>query len=374
MLKRSLLPLTLVLALAPRLWAQDYIYDPTSTVYDPDFTNTYSIIGRDPETGELGIGVASRVLAVGRNGSSFRGGVGVIVHQASSDPYYGRIGLEMLDAGLDPQEVLARLVRSDLRSESRQVAILDAQGRTAAFTGGGPVGLAEYSHPRAPDEPWKGHKCGVDYCAQANTMLSPDVVQNLARSFESTKGSGKSLAERLVEALEAGNSGGADVRGQQSAALFIVKKLAGAGGYSDVSEDLRVNDHPLPIVELRRLLTLRASGSVIAEANRTFQAGDREGGLRALMALREKIPTADAVWIALAGMYVRMDRKAEALAAIRQAVELNPYNARTMNGGLPRNETFASLRTDPEWIRIMSVWPLHDPDGLHPARVPPPRP
>jgi hypothetical protein len=92
------------------------------------------------------------------------------------------------------------------------------------------------------------------------------------------------------------------------------------------------------------------------------------------MALREKIPTADAVWIALAGMYVRMDRKADALAALEQAVELNPYNARTMNGGLPRNETFASLRGDPEWIRIMSVWPLRDPDGLHPARVPPPRP
>jgi uncharacterized Ntn-hydrolase superfamily protein len=315
--------------------------------------------------------VASRVLAVGRNGSSFRGGVGVIVHQASSDPYYGRIGMEMLDAGLDPQEVMGRLVRSDLNSTSRQVAILDAQGRSAAFTGGGPVGLAEYSHPRGPDEPWKGHKCGVDYCAQANTMMSPDVVTNLARSFESTKGSGMSLAERLVAALEAGNSGGADIRGQQSAALFIVKKLAGAGGYSDVSEDLRVNDSPLPIVELRRLLTLRSSGSVIAAANRTFQDGDREGGLRALMALREKIPTSDAVWIALAGMYIRMERKADALAAIKTAVELNPYNARQMNGGLPRNETFASLRTDPEWTRIMSVWPLRDPDGLHPARVTP---
>jgi hypothetical protein len=142
-----------------------------------------------------------------------------------------------------------------------------------------------------------------------------------------------------------------------------------------VSEDLRVNDHPLPIIELRRLLTLRSSGTVIAQANRTFEAGDREGGLRALLELREKIPTADAVWIALAGMYVRMDRRGDALAAIRQAVELNPYNARTMNGGLPRNETFASLRSDPEWIRIMSVWPLKDPDGLHPARVgTPPRP
>ena len=366
MLQKLTLFLVCAAAAAPALAAQDYVYDATSSHYDPDYLGTYSIIVRDPETGELGIGVASRVLAVGRNGSTFRGGVGVIVHQASSDPYYGRIGMEMLDAGLDPQEVLGRLVRSDLRSESRQVAILDSQGRSAAFTGGGPLGLAEYSHPRGPDEPWKGHKCGVDYCAQANTMLGPEVVENMARTFEASKGSGKGLAERIVDALDAGNSAGADVRGQQSAALFIVKKLAGAGGYSDVAEDLRVNDHPLPIVELRRLLTLRQSGGVIADANRMFEEGQREQGLQALLALRERIPGSDAVWIALAGMYVRMDRPADALAAVRRAVEINPWNARTMNGGLPRNETFASLRADPEWVRIMSVWPLRDPDGLHP--------
>ena len=374
MVKRLLLVLTAALATAQAAAAQDYHYDATSSKYDPDYLSTYSIIGRDPVTGELGIGVASRVLAVGRNGSSFRGGVGVIVHQASSDPYYGRIGLEMLDAGLDPQEVMGRLVRSDLRSESRQVAIIDAQGRTAAFTGGGPIGLAEYSHPQGPNETWKGHKCGVDYCAQANTMLSRAVVDQLAASFEASKNSGKSLAERLVDALDAGNSAGADVRGQQSAALFIVKKLSGAGGYSDVGEDLRVNDHPQPIVELRRLLTLRQSGGMIAEANRMFEAGQREEGLRALMALRDKIPGSDAVWIAMAGMYVRMDRKADALAAIKTAVELNPWNARTLNGGLPTNQTFASLRTDPEWIRIMSVWPLQDKDGLHPNVRPTPLP
>ena len=370
MLKRIPLVLGAALIFAGTASAQDYEYDPTSSIYDPDYTSTYSIIARDPVTGELGIGVASRVLAVGRNGSTFRGGVGVIVHQASSDPYYGRIGMEMLDAGLDPQEVLGRLVRSDLRSESRQVAIIDAQGRTAAFTGGGPVGLAEYSHPQGEGETWKGHKCGVDYCAQANTMLSRAVVDNLAASFEASKNSGKSLAERLIDALDAGNSAGADVRGQQSAALFIVKKLSGAGGYSDVGEDLRVNDHPQPIVELRRLFTLRQSGSVIAEANRMFEAGQREEGLRALLALRDKIPGSDAVWIALAGQYVRMDRKADALAAIKTAVELNPWNARTLNGGLPTNAMFASLRSDPEWIRIMSVWPLQDKDGLHPNRQP----
>ncbi len=364
MLRTSIFASVLILGFASLASAQDYVDDPTSSVYDPDWLGTYSIIGRDPDTGELGIAVASRVLAVGRNGSTFRGGVGVIVHQASSDPYYGRIGMEMLDAGLDPQEVMGRLVRSDLGSERRQVAILDNEGRTAAFTGGGPVGLAEYSHPREPNEPWKGHRCGIDYCAQANTMMGPEVVENLARSFESTKGSGKSLAERLVDAMDAGNSGGADVRGQQSAALFIVKKLAGAGGYSDVAEDLRVNDHPLPIVELRRLLTLRQSGALIADANRIFEQGQREEGLRLLLELRERIPEYDRIWIALAGAYVRMDRRSDALAAIARAVELNPYNARPMSGGLPTLDTFESLRSHAEWVRIMSVWPLANPAGL----------
>ena len=297
--------------------------------------------------------MASRVLAVGRNGSSFKGGVGVIVHQMSSDPYYGRIGMEMLDAGLDPQEVMARLVRSDLRSATRQVAILDINGRAAAFTGGGPVGLAVYSHPRNdPDEAWKGHKCGVDYCAQANSMVGPEVVDNMARSFESS--GGKALAERILDAMDAGLAGGGDRRGQQSAALFIAKKLAGAGGYSDVSEDLRVNDHPRPLTELRRLLTVRQSGEIIASANRSFESGDREQGLQRLLELRERIPDNDNVWIALGSLYLKMNRKADALSAVRRAVELNPSNRRKGSGGLPRNPAFEALRADPEWLRIMS--------------------
>lgn len=349
----TLLLTVLALAPAPGALAQDYVYDPTTTEYDPDYLSTYSIIVRDPDTDELGIGVASRVLAVGRNGSTFRGGVAVIVHQASSNPYYGRIGLEMLMAGLDPQEVMARLVRSDEASASRQVAILDIRGHTAAFTGGGPLGLAEYSHPReGPHEPWKGHRCGVDYCAQANTMTGPEVVEGMARSFESTRG--RPLAERILDALDAAQAAGGDIRGQQSAALFIVKQLAGAGGYSDVAEDLRVNDHPTPLVELRRLHTIRRSGGIIAEANRLFEAGDRDEGLRRVLDLRDRIPEKDNVWIALANMYLKLDRRADALDAIRRAVDLNPMNKRQMVGGLPLNRSFEALWSDPEWIRIMS--------------------
>ena len=353
MFRASILLLaSLSLSLAPTVSAQDYEYDPTSTEYEPDYLSTYSIIVRDPETAELGIGVASRVLAVGRNGSSFRGGVGVIVHQMSSNPFYGRIGMEMLMAGLHPQEIMAQLVRSDEASERRQVAILDIQGRSAAFTGGGPVGLDVYSYPREdPEEAWKGHRCGVDYCAQANSMVGPEIVDGMAESFESTLG--KPLADRILDALDAVQAAGGDRRGQQSAALFIVRLRGGAASYSDVAEDLRVNDHPTPLVELRRLLTVRRSWGIIADANQLFEDGDPERALRILIDLRDQIPGKDNVWIALGGMYVKMGRRDDALDAIRRAVEINPYNTRRGSGGLPRNTSFEALWSDPEWIRIM---------------------
>ncbi len=343
---------------------QDYVYDPTSTKYDPDYLSTYSIIARDPTTQELGIGVASRVLAVGRNGSSFRGGVGVIVHQMSSNPFYGRIGMEMLMAGLHPQEIMAQLVRSDAASARRQVAILDIQGRTAAFTGGGPVGLDVYSHPREdPEEAWKGHRCGIDYCAQANSMVGPEVVEGLAESFEST--SGKPLADRILDAMDAAQAGGGDRRGQQSAALFIVQLRGGAADYSDVAEDLRVNDHPTPLVELRRLLTIRRSRGIIAEANQVFDDGDRERGLQMVQELRDKIPNKDQVWIALARMYLDLGHRQDALDAIRRAVEINPYNTRHGSGGLPRNARFETLWSDPEWVRIMEGASTPTPSAEH---------
>ncbi len=352
MLRTSALVCTLFLCSAVAAGAQDYVYDPTSTDFDPDYLSTYSIIVRDPGTGELGIGVASRVLAVGRNGSSFRGGVGVIVHQMSSNPFYGRIGMEMLMAGLHPQEIMSQLVRSDEASARRQVAILDFQGRSAAFTGGGPVGLDVYAHPRDdPQEAWKGHRCGIDYCAQANSMMGSGVVDGMAESFEST--GGKPLADRILDALDAAQAAGGDRRGQQSAALFIVQLRGGAANYSDVAEDLRVNDHPTPLIELRRLLTVRRSRGVIAAANQVFEAGDRERGLQMLIELRDKIPGKDNVWIALGSSYLKLGRRADALDAIRRAVEINPYNARRGSGGLPQNPSFEALLSDREWIRIM---------------------
>jgi uncharacterized Ntn-hydrolase superfamily protein len=298
------------------------------------YEGTYSIITRDPETGELGMAVQSRAFAVGYRTWSAKGGLAVFAHQASSSPYYGRIGLEMLAAGLSPEEALKRLVASDEQSARRQVAILDIHGRTAAFTGEG-------------TSDWKGHHCGVDYCAQGNTLAGPEVVSEMARVFEETKG--QPLEFRMLAALDAAQAAGGDRRGMQAAAMFIVQPLGGSDGYSDVTMDLRVNDHPQPLVELRRLLHVFQSTQLIREANELFDGGSRDEGLAKMLEISRFLPERANVWTDLAGMHARMGNRGEALAALARAVELNPAG----RAQIAQNAAFESLRTDAEFRRLV---------------------
>jgi uncharacterized Ntn-hydrolase superfamily protein len=164
----------------------------------------------------------------------------VLAHQAQSNPMYGALAVQLVQAGLSPQEALDQIVRGDEGRERRQVAILDIQGRGAAWTGSG-----------ASD--WKGHRCGKNYCAQGNILMGPEVVDGMAKSFEASTGS---LAERLIAALDAAQAAGGDARGKQSAAMHIVKKGCGVWLNNDVVLRLQVDDNPEPIAELRRLVEL----------------------------------------------------------------------------------------------------------------------
>lgn len=185
--------------------------------YDPDQMGTFSIIARDPATGELGMAVQSKAFAAGNRATTIKGGLAVIAHQASANPMYGAVGLELLAAGMTPQQALDFMLRGDEGRENRQVAILDIEGRSAAWTGGG-----------AND--WKGHHCGTNYCAQGNILVGKETVDALAISFESSTGP---LAERLLDALDAAQAAGGDARGMQSAALVIARPLGGSAGFSD---------------------------------------------------------------------------------------------------------------------------------------------
>jgi uncharacterized Ntn-hydrolase superfamily protein len=276
--------------------------------------------------------VQSKAFAAGNRAVHIRAGVGVIAHQASANPMYGEIGFELLRAGYTPQQALDMMLRSDAGRDSRQVAILDIQGRTAAFTS-----------PTITD--WKGHRCGANYCAQGNTLTGPEVVEAMARSFEASTGA---LAERLLDALEAGQAQGGDRRGVQSASLMILKPLTIAD-FGDRALDLRVDEHRTPFAELRRILNAVRSGEMLSESNARLAAKDLKAALEKAEAARDKSATNDSAWVALANIHLRMGQKTEAMSALARAVELNPANKKQ----LPRNHDFEAVYQDPEFIRIV---------------------
>src|SRR5688572_20706477 len=261
--RSTVLALLLLLAVLPGARAQEVssTADPNDPAFidDPDQPGTFSVIGRDPATGELGVAVHSKTLAVGSRVRGGKGGVAVFAHQAGSNPLYSRIGVELIEAGWSPKEALDFMIRGDSLRNSRQVAVLDMQGRTAAWTS-------------QTSSDWKGHKCGVDYCAQGNTLAGPQVVDAMARSMEESVGKAP-LAERLLAALTAGNDAGGDRRGVQSAGLLILYPRSIAD-YGDWALDLRVDDHRDPFGELKRVLNVRRSQDTMAGVGRMIEAKD----------------------------------------------------------------------------------------------------
>jgi uncharacterized Ntn-hydrolase superfamily protein len=202
---------------------------------------TFSIVARDPEAESWGVAVQSRFLACGSLVPWAKAGAGCVATQAFANARYGPAGLAMLERGLDAQAVVAALVGDDDGRDVRQVGVVDRTGTAAAFTGGECL-------------PWAGHLVGSGFSCQGNMLAGPEVIAAMARSFE--QGNGSTLAERLVAALEAGQAAGGDVRGQQSAAIVVVREGGGFLGLGDRAVDLRVDDHATPIAELSRLLAL----------------------------------------------------------------------------------------------------------------------
>jgi uncharacterized Ntn-hydrolase superfamily protein len=202
---------------------------------------TFSIVARDPETGDLGGAVQSKFLSVGGVVLHGRAGAGMVATQAWANVSYGPRGLALLEAGATARQALDALLGSDDQPGQRQAAIVDAAGRVAAHTGG-----------ECPE--WAGHRTGDGVSCQGNILVSAATVEAMAAAMR--QGAGLELPERLVAALDAGQAAGGDARGQQSAALLVVREGGGYGGRSDRHVDLRVDDHATPIAELGRLLAL----------------------------------------------------------------------------------------------------------------------
>ena len=202
---------------------------------------TFSIVARDPGTGDLGGAVQSKFLSVGSLVLHGRAGAGMVATQAWANVSYGPRGLVLLEAGASARQALDVLLGADDQPGQRQAAIVDAAGRVAAHTGG-----------QCPD--WAGHHTGDGVSCQGNILVSGATVEAMAAAFH--EGAGLPFPERLVAALDASQTAGGDARGQQSAALLVVREGGGYGGGSDRLVDLRVDDHATPMAELGRLLAL----------------------------------------------------------------------------------------------------------------------
>jgi uncharacterized Ntn-hydrolase superfamily protein len=202
---------------------------------------TFSVVAADLATGDLGIAVASKFLACGAVVPWASAGAGAVATQSFANTAYGPDGIRMMRDGLSARDTLVKLQADDADRDLRQVGLVDARGGAAAHTGPG-------CHT------WAGHHVGEGFTCQGNILVGQETVDAMAAVFRASKGE---LSDRLVTALAAGEKAGGDKRGKQASAIYVVRPKGGYGGMNDVLVDLRVDDHPEPVTELRRLLELR---------------------------------------------------------------------------------------------------------------------
>lgn len=303
----------LVAALAPALLALFVSAAAAVTLDGSPLAHTYSIVARDAVTGEFGVAVQSHYFSVGPTVPWAESGVGAVATQSLVLVDYGPLGLKLMREGLSARQALDSLLGADPGRDGRQVAMVDAKGNVAAWTG--PKCIAD-----------AGDAQGDGFSVQANLMASPTVWPAMKRAFEAAQGD---LAARMLAALDAAEAEGGDIRGRQSCAILVVKGAASAKPWNDVVVDLRVEDHPAPLVEMRRLLRLQRAYRVEDQGD-TFTSEGR---------------TAEA-----AAAY------AEAMKLAPDVVELQFWSACTMwqNGQKPRaKEVFRSVfARESRWVPL----------------------
>jgi uncharacterized Ntn-hydrolase superfamily protein len=236
--------------------------------------HTYSIVARDFTTGDMGVAVQSHWFGVGASVAWAEAGVGAVATQSFVDPGYGKLGLELMRAGKTAPEALAGLLAADSAKAVRQVAFVDAKGNVAAHTGEKCIQPA-------------GHTLGKNFSVQANMMANATVWPAMAKAFESSNGD---LGERLLAALDAAQKAGGDARGQQSAALLVVKGISTGKPWADTIYNLRVDDSSAPLVELRRLVRLQKAYNLMNEGDLALEKNDNDKALKSYAAAEKLAP------------------------------------------------------------------------------------
>lgn len=328
--------------------------------------NTYSIVARDPETGQMGVAVQSHWFSVGPLVAWAEAGVGAIATQSFVDPSYGKLGLDLLRAGRTAPDALRSLLAGDTACQVRQVAFVDAAGRAATFTGSSAIeaagGLASGASSTERSECGSGGgtlTIGHDYAVQANLMSNDRVWPAMAAAYADAKGD---LAARMLAALEAAEQAGGDIRGKQSAALIVVNAKSSGRPWQDRVFDLRIDDHPEPLRELRRLVTVQRAYNHMNAGDLAVEHGDHEIALREYSAAEQIAATTSGIppsrhaemiyWHAVA--LVNMKRLDESLPLFVRAFELQP----SWRELTPRLARAGLLPSDPAILeRIVTAGP-----------------
>lgn len=235
---------------------------------------TYSIVARDPDTGEMGVAVQSHWFSVGSVVTWGEAGVGVVATQAFAEPSYGPLGLDLMRGGKSATDALNALLVVDPQANRRQVAMIDVKGEVAAHTGKQCIAGA-------------GHQVGNTYSAQANMMLRDTVWDAMAKSYESSEGD---LIDRLLGALDAAEAEGGDIRGRQSAAILVVRGERAANPYTGRVTELRVEDHPEPLAELRRIVTVKRAYDRMNDGDANLAQDDVVGAMRSYETAQASVP------------------------------------------------------------------------------------
>jgi uncharacterized Ntn-hydrolase superfamily protein len=275
---------------------------------DRSLVSTFSIVAGDPETGELGVAVASRFFAVGSVVPWARAEVGAVATQSFANTSFGWRGIELLEKGLTPQEAADVLLRQDDNPKRRQLGIVAPNGGSFTYTGEDCI-------------PWAGGRNGPNYAIQGNILASEEVVSSMEKTFLETQGT---LADRLYAALLAGDAAGGDARGKQSAALLVVKKEAGYGGYNDRAIDIRVDDHAQPFEELGRLLEFAQMNYSWNVGWTLFTQKRYQEALPPMERTATLAPENGEVLYDLAVIRLAAGKVQDALQALEKAVTLNP--------------------------------------------------
>jgi uncharacterized Ntn-hydrolase superfamily protein len=306
----------------------------TQKIHRP--VHTFSIVARDPQTGEMGVAVQSHWFSVGQSVPWAEAGVGAVATQSFVDPSYGKLGLDLMRAGKSSYDSLMQLLSQDKNRSVRQVAFVDSKGTTIAWTGsrdiqsaGHRLGGSNVACNVCKFAKDGEYTLGSNFSVQANLMSNDKVWPAMAKAFESAKGD---LAERMLAALDAGQAAGGDIRGRQSAALIVVKAKSSGKPWEDRILDLRVDDSPEPLKGLRRLVTLQRAYNEMNAGDQAVEHNDNDAALKHYSTaekIMESAPNTDQsrlaeaiYWHAVA--LVNMKRVDESLPLFKRSFQLHP--------------------------------------------------